>query len=207
MCLPWRTPNIAPAPTLLALLAEGLAVREGMAMISEFEKADHGCANIHRLVCRKPNALQAPPPHSARAQQETSARRTPRDHCRFPQVPADSYRVFGMVKFKEPINTLAPWVFEFHSSLVPKMTPKPQNSNSHTDFGKDPLDIEAKLQTDHVEAATGDVISLDPKDPSVLAHIQDELAWAQTLSPAEFAEVERKLVRKVSLSYFVSGLF
>jgi hypothetical protein len=111
-----------------------------------------------------------------------------------------------MVEFKEPINTHAPWVFKFHSSLSPKMTPKPQNSNSHTEFGKDPLDIEAKLQTDHVEAATGDVISLDPKDPGVLAHIQDELAWAQTLSPAEFAEVERKLVRKVSLSYFVSRL-
>jgi hypothetical protein len=80
------------------------------------------------------------------------------------------------------------------------MTPKPQNTNSHTDFGRDPLDIEAKLQTDHVEAATGDVISLDPKDSGALAHIQDELAWAQTLSPTEFAEVERKLVRKVSRS-------
>jgi len=87
------------------------------------------------------------------------------------------------------------------------MSPKPQNPNSQTDFGKDPLDIEAKLQTDHVEAATGDVISLDPKDPSALAHIQDELAWAQTLSPAEFAEVERKLVRKVSASCLMSELF
>ena len=37
MCLPWRTPNIAPAPTLLALLAEDLAVREGMVTMDESE--------------------------------------------------------------------------------------------------------------------------------------------------------------------------
>jgi hypothetical protein len=37
MCVPWRTPNIAPAPTLLVLLAEGLAAREGMAILCEFE--------------------------------------------------------------------------------------------------------------------------------------------------------------------------
>lgn len=82
----------------------------------------------------------------------------------------------------------------------PDMTSKPQNDAS-TDFGKDPLDIEAKLQTDHVETATGNTITLDPKDPHVLAHIQEELAWAQTLTPAEFAEVERKLVRKVSIRH------
>ena len=79
------------------------------------------------------------------------------------------------------------------------MTPKKQDVSSNTDFGKDPLDIEAKLQTDHLESATGDAISINPKDPHVLAHIQEELSWAQTLTPAEFDEVERKLVRKVSI--------
>lgn len=139
----------------------------------------------------------------SRTPQSTTGNIGPTDSAGSLMIPASSGgllqalrhgRMQRTYKYSCPVGLQIPF-FTFS-----KMTPKPQNSNSHTDFGKDPLDIEAKLQTDHVEAATGDVISLDPKDPGLLAHIQDELAWAHTLSPAEFAEVERKLVRKVSPS-------
>jgi hypothetical protein len=55
-------------------------------------------------------------------------------------------------------------------------------------------DVDAKLDTVHVEKPDGDAVVL----PSAVSHLQAEADWIASLSEEEFQDVNRKLVRKVS---------